>query len=97
MIYLKGGHIDVELSSGDVKLTRVRNRPLFSEVNYLHYNKPKKLWTWFSDLFAFSLILLAISGLIMVRGKKGIKGRNGLLLALGILIPLIFLLIHLWF
>lgn len=96
MIYLKGGHIDVELSSGDVKLVRVRNRPLFREVNYLHYNKPKKLWTWFSDLFAFSLVLLATSGIIMIRGKKGIKGRNGLLLALGLVIPLIFLLIHLW-
>ena len=97
MIYLKGGHIDVELSSGVVRLTRVRNRPVFREVNYLHYNKPKKLWTWFSDLFAFSMILLAVSGIIMVRGKKGIKGRNGLLLGAGILIPLLFLIIHLWF
>lgn len=96
MIYLKGGHIDVELSSGSVRLTRIRNRPVFKEVNYLHYNKPKKLWTWFSDIFAFSMILLAVSGIIMVKGKKGIKGRNGLLLAAGILIPLIFLMVHLW-
>lgn len=97
MIYLKGGHIDVELSTGTVRLTRVRNRPVFREVNYLHYNKPKKLWTWFSDLFAFSMILLAVSGLLMVRGKKGIRGRNGILFAAGILIPLLFLFIHLWF
>jgi hypothetical protein len=54
------------------------------------------LWTWFSDLFAFSLILLAVSGLIMVRGKKGITGKNGLLFAAGIVIPLIFLMIYLW-
>ncbi|MCP4309810.1 MAG: hypothetical protein GY790_00975 [Bacteroidetes bacterium] len=97
MIYLKGGHINMELASGEVSLIRVRNRPLFNEVNYLHYNKPRKLWTWFSDLFAFSLILLAVSGLIMVRGKKGITGRNGILVAAGILIPLIFLSIYLWF
>jgi len=96
MIYLKGGHINLELSSGYVKVTKVRNRPLFNEVNYLHYNKPKRLWTWFSDLFAFSLILLAVSGLIMVRGKKGITGKNGLLFAAGIVIPLIFLVIYLW-
>ena len=96
MIFLKGGHIDVELSSGNVKLTRVSNRPLFREVNYLHYNKPKKLWTWFSDLFALSMILLAISGILMLRGKKGIRGRNSLLLAAGILIPLAFLIVHLW-
>jgi len=96
MIYLKGGHIDLELASGNVKLTKVRNRPVFKEVNYLHYNKPKKLWTWFSDLFALSMIMLAISGIIMVRGKKGIKGKNAILLAVGILIPLLFLAIKLW-
>jgi hypothetical protein len=96
MIYLKGGHINVELSTGNVRLTRVSNRPVFREVNYLHYNKPKKLWTWFSDLFAFSMILLAVSGLVMVKGKRGIRGRNGFLLAAGILIPLLFLIMHLW-
>ncbi len=96
MIYLNGGHIDLELATGEAKLTKVRNRPIFREVNYLHYNKPKKLWTWFSDLFAFSMILLAVSGIIMVRGKKGITGRNGILLATGILIPLLFLIIKLW-
>ena len=96
MLYLKGGHIYLTLSTGEFSLVKVRNRPVFSEVNYLHYNKPKKLWTWFSDLFAFALILLSISGLIMVKGKKGIRGRNGLLLAAGILIPLAFLTIYLW-
>lgn len=96
MIYLKGGHINVELSTGSVSLIQVRNRPVFKEMNYLHYNKPKKLWTWFSDIFAFSMIVLAVSGIIMIRGKKGIRGRNGLLLAAGILIPLVFLFIHLW-
>lgn len=96
MIYLKGGHIDVELTTGLIRVTRVRTRPLFSEVNYLHYNKPKKLWTWFSDLFALSLILLAVSGLLMVRGKKGISGTGGILVAAGILIPLVFLAIYLW-
>lgn len=96
MIYLKGGHITMELATGNVSLTSVRNRPVFNELNYLHYNKPKKLWTWFSDLFAFSLILLAISGLVMVRGKKGITGRGGIMVAAGILIPLIFLIIYLW-
>ena len=97
MIYLKGGHINVHLPSGDMNLTRVRNRPVFMEMNYLHYNKPKKLWTWFSDLFAFGLILIAVSGLFLIKGKKGIRGRGGILTVIGILIPLVFLAIYLWF
>jgi len=96
MIYLKGGHIDVFLPTGEISVTKIRNRPVFSEIDYLHYNKPKKLWTWFSDLFALALILMAISGLLMVRGKKGVNGRGGVITAIGILIPLIFLTIYLW-
>jgi hypothetical protein len=97
MIYLKDGHIYMNLGSGEMTLTKVRNRPFFNEMNYLHYNKPKKLWTWFSDLYAFSLVLIAISGLFLVRGKKGITGRGGILTVIGILLPLIFLAIYLWF
>ena len=97
MIYLKGGHINVYLPDGSLTVTKVRNRAVFNEMNYLHYNKPKRLWTWFSDLFAFGLILLAISGLFLVRGKKSITGRGGIITAIGILIPFVFLAIYLWF
>ncbi len=96
MIYLKGGHIDVHLPTGKLTVTKVRNRPVFKEMNYLHYNRPKKLWTWFSDLYAFGLILLAISGLFLVRGSKGITGRGGIITIIGIFIPLGFLVIYLW-
>lgn len=96
MIYLQGGHILVMLQTGSFQVTKVRNRPFFSELNYLHYNKPKKLWTWFSDLYAFGLILIAISGLFLIRGRKGITGRGGILTLIGILIPLGLLIIYLW-
>ncbi len=96
MIYLKGGHITVNMQTGSMQLTKVRNRPVFSELNYLHYNKPKKLWTWFSDLYAFGLILIAVSGLFLIKGKTGISGRGGILTVVGILIPLVLLIIYLW-
>jgi hypothetical protein len=96
MIYLKGGHILMDLESGSIQLTKIRNRPVFNELNYLHYNKPKKLWTWFSDLYAFGLILIAISGLFLIKGRKGISGRGGVLTIIGILIPLVLLIMYLW-
>jgi len=97
MIYLKGGHILVDLQTGETFLTKVRNRPFFRELNYLHYNKPKALWTWFSDLFGLALVVLAVTGILMTRGRKGITGTGGLLLAAGVLIPLLFLFLYLWF
>ncbi len=96
MLYLKGGHITVDLSSGQIRTTKVRSRPVFSELNYLHYNKPKKLWTWFSDLYALGLVLIAISGLFLIKGRKGISGRGGILTLIGVLLPLLFLVIYLW-
>lgn len=95
-IFLKEGSLTIDMTSGETLLEQIKKRPVFREVNFLHYNKPKKLWTWFSDFFAASLIILAITGLFMIQGKKGITGRGAWLAILGILIPLIFLIIYLW-
>jgi uncharacterized protein len=96
IIYLNKGHISVNLDTGNAQIVKISNRKVFREMNFLHYNKPKKLWTYFSDLFAFSLVVLAISGLFMTRGKKGIRGQGAILLTMGIFIPLLFLIIYLW-
>ena len=94
-IFLKEGSATIDLYTGSVYIEVLKKRPVFREVNFLHYNKPKKLWTWFSDAFALAMILLAISGLFMIRGKKGITGRGAWLTSIGILIPAIFLLLYL--
>ena len=96
MIYLNKGHILVNLETGEASLVKIRNRKVFREMNFLHYNKPKRLWTYFSDLFGLSMVILAITGLFMVKGKKGIRGQGAVLLAIGIIVPLVFLLIYLW-
>lgn len=90
-VFLKGGStIMVNTQSGQGQAELLKKRPLFYEVNYLHYN-PDRWWMWFSDIFAGALIFLAISSLFMVKGKKGIWGRGGIYTALGILVPLLFL------
>lgn len=95
-IFLRQGSMTINLETGRAFLEMIKRRPVFREVNFLHYNKPKKLWTWFSDLFAGSMILLAITGLFMIKGKKGITGRGAWLTSIGIIIPLLFLIIYLW-
>ncbi len=94
-VFVKQGSATINLATGNTYVEVIRKRPVFREVNFLHYNKPKKLWTWFADAFAVALVLMAISGLFMIRGKKGIKGRGAWLTAAGIIIPLIFLLLYL--
>jgi uncharacterized protein len=94
-IFLDGGSLVVDMESGAGVLEHIRKRPVFFESNYLHYNTPRGLWTWFSDIFAGALIIIAISGLFILKGKKGITGRGAWLTGIGLLIPTIFLLLYL--
>ncbi len=91
-IFLKGGSVIINLETGNGLLERVTRRPFFREMNWLHYN-PVISWTWVSDVFAGALIVLAITGLFLVRGAKGITGRGAWLTILGIVLPVVFLLI----
>jgi len=96
MIYLKGGHVSLNLENGEGQIVKVRNRAVFKEFNFLHYNKPKQLWTWFSDFYAGSLVLISITGLFIIKGKNGIKRRGAVLTIVGLMVPLIFLIFYLW-
>ena len=93
-IFLSQGSATIDMQTGYTYLEVIRKRPVFREVNFLHYNKPKRLWTWYSDAFALALIFMAATGLFMIRGKKGITGRGAWLTAAGILIPVIFLILY---
>jgi len=91
-IFITGGNIVVELETGFGYTEKIKRRPVFHLVNYLHYN-PGKWWTVSSDIYSVALILLAITGLFMVRGPRGITRRGAWLTAAGILIPLLFILL----
>lgn len=89
-VFIKGGSsLVVDINSGKALYESVKKRPVFSAMNRLHYN-PGRWWTIFSDIFAVSLLVITVSGLIMVKGKKGLWGRGGIELIAGILIPLAF-------
>ena len=49
-------------------------------------------WTYFADIFAVGLIIITLSGVIMLKGSKGIIGRGGIEMIVGIVIPILFLL-----
>jgi hypothetical protein len=94
-IFLRGGSsVLVDIATGQGQAEFLKRRSVFYESNFLHYN-PNRIWTWFSDAYAGTLILFAITSLFMVKGRKGIKGRGGIYTLLGLLLPLLFLLIYL--
>ncbi|MBZ0199595.1 MAG: PepSY-associated TM helix domain-containing protein [Ignavibacteriaceae bacterium] len=93
-IFVEGNTIAVNYTTKEVSQEKVTSRTIIRESNFLHLNDPKKVWTYVADAFAVSLAFLAISGLFMIKGKNGIKGRGAWLTALGVLLPIIFLLVY---
>ena len=93
-IFLDKKTISANVKTGIVVVETIRNREAFKMMNFLHLNNPKKIWTWVSDIFAVSLILLAITGLFMIKGKNGFWGRGKWFFLLGILIPILFLFLY---
>ncbi|MBN2069048.1 MAG: PepSY-associated TM helix domain-containing protein [Opitutales bacterium] len=85
-IFIDGGTATLMPASGQLTVETVSPRPFFHTANKLHFN-PGNLWTWFSDFFAVSLILISVTGLFLLRGKNGMRWRGTILVALGILIP----------
>lgn len=62
-------------------------------ANWLHLNRGKKGWTYIADFYAVVLLVLAFSGMIMVRGRQGLVGRGGVFLLIGLAIPIIYIII----
>ncbi len=90
-VFLNGGSLVIDLKTGKLFLEKVTRRPIFFQANYLHYN-PNEWWTVYSDIFCVSLILVAITGLFIIKGKNGLKWRGTILIVLGMIIPILFLL-----
>ncbi len=93
-IFIDGGLVNLNIETGEGIVQRISKRPLFYQINLLHYN-PGKWWKYFSDIFCIALIIVTITGLLIVKGKNGITKRGAILTIAGIILPLIFLLIYL--
>jgi uncharacterized protein len=94
-IFIKNGSVAFNTETGQGIIETSKRRAIFHQVNYLHYN-PKKWWTIFSDIYAASLMILAITGLFILKGKNGITGRGAWLTTIGTLFPILFLLLYYW-
>jgi len=89
-IFVEDNTLDVQMETGRVTMEKIQRIPILYEANYLHLNKAKGSWTWLADIYGVALFLLALTGLLMIRGKQ--KQRGMILTAIGFLIPLIYLL-----
>ena len=90
-VYLDGGQeARIDPSTGRGTLKKLSQRAVFFEVNALHLNNLKGIWTWVADIFALALMVLAITGMTMMKGDRGLGGRGKYFVAAGLAIPITF-------
>lgn len=65
-------------------------RFLLRVANWLHLNRGKKAWTYVADTYAVGLLVLALTGIFMLPGRRGLLGRGGVWLAIGVLVPVLY-------
>lgn len=92
-IFIDGGFVRINSETGAGSVERISKRPLFYQVNFLHYN-PGVWWKYFSDIFCVALILVTATGMFIIKGKNGITRRGAVLTVIGIILPLVFLFIY---
>lgn len=89
-IVYQGRTLHVNTQNGHVLEEGQRPRFFLRVANWLHLNRGKRAWTIIADLYAASLLLLAVSGMVLNPGRKGLWGRGGILVLLGAAVPIAY-------
>jgi len=80
----------VDTGSGKVIEEGQSPRFFLRLANWLHLNRGKPAWSYVADAYAVLLLFLAISGLFMLPGRKGLLGRGALIALVGASIPVAY-------
>ncbi len=82
--------VRVDVSTGRGTVKTLSRRAVLFEVNAIHLNNLKGIWTYVADLFAVALIVLALTGMLMMKGDRGLLGRGKYFVLAGLSVPVVF-------
>ncbi|HVV83470.1 MAG TPA: PepSY-associated TM helix domain-containing protein [Kofleriaceae bacterium] len=92
----QGQEARLDTTTGRGRMKTVARRAVLFEVNALHLNNLKGVWTWVADLFAVALMFLAVTGMTMMKGARGLAGRGKWFVGAGLLVPASFVVYLYW-
>jgi len=92
-LFYEGWSVEVFALEGRAIEDRPSERFLLRDANYLHLNHPGGWWTWVADAYAILLLLLAVTGMFVLKGKKGLTGRGKWFVLAGLVVPVAFLIV----
>jgi hypothetical protein len=85
--------VEIDLKTGKGEIVSFIKTPIISQTMKLH-KSTSDFWIYYSDIFALSLITIALTGTIMIKaGKFSWKNRGWKLAVAGVVFPLLFLIL----
>lgn len=87
-LFFEGRTYRIDAPTGQAIIEETRTRPVLFELNQMHINASKGVWTVIADVYAVALIMMAVTGMFVLRGRVGLTGRGKWLVAAGALIPI---------
>ncbi len=84
--------LDIDTRTGAGILEYKRKVPLLGHTMFLH-KSTNNFWIWYSDIFGIAMLVIAITGMLITKGKNSFKKRGWKLALAGLLFPLLFLIL----
>ena len=85
--------VEIDIKTGKGEIVSYIKTPIISQSIELH-TTTSNFWIYYSDIFALSLITIALTGTIMIKaGKFSWKNRGWKLAVAGVVFPILFLIL----
>lgn len=93
-VFIKNGEAVINPETGEASMSYLQRRPIIFEMNKLHKASIGTLWKWVSDAMAVILLFVAVSGLFLLKGKRGLKRWGWWWTIAGVIVPLLFAILY---
>lgn len=93
-VFIENGETVINSKTGAARMQYLQKRPIIFQMNKLHKASIGSLWKWVSDGMAVILIFVAVSGLFLLKGKRGFGRWGWWWMLAGIVIPLFFVVFY---
>lgn len=81
---------DIDLTTGNTTIVHYKITPLLGQMTILHVDT-SKWWIYYSDVFGAAMLVIAVTGMFIEKGKNSFRARGWKLALAGIIFPLVFL------